>query len=489
MTRAARLAILIGILAFVVRLMGINQPYIGEWSWRQSDVAAIARNYFVGGFQFARPQIDWAGDQLGYVGTEFPILPFVAAICYKFLGVHEWIGRIQAVILFAISLPFLYLIVRKVFGESAAAWALFFYSLAPLGVMASRCFMPDVPSLALSLIGLYFFQRWIESDARTKSTSFILAAVAVSLSILIKLPNTIIGAPLACLAFQCFGVSAFRNFKLWLFGVIALLPAAVWYWHGYQISLKFYPYHFFGAGGVRIVSTSDYWRIARWIFTSTLTPVLFLLSGVGAFVARSNARARLFYWWLGAMIIFFAIVGYGNRHQWYQLPLIPIAAAFGGAACAFVAERIPRRDVKIALAVLVAVGFGLGAFGYVKDFYKLTGASLRTAGLALKEITPSNSLIAAADNGDPTVLYYAERKGWHILEKDGIYYGEPRDGASAIAELDGLRAKGASYFVLTANTSWWLENYPDLRQYLENTATLADASSEFRIYQFNPVSK
>ena len=169
--------------------------------------------------------------------------------------------------------------------------------------------------------------------------------------------------------------------------------------------------------------------------------------------------------------------------------MIPIAAAFGGAACAFVAERIPRRDVKIALAVLVAVGFGLGAFGYVKDFYKLTGASLRTAGLALKEITPSNSLIAAADNGDPTVLYYAERKGWHILEKDGIYYGEPRDGASAIAELDGLRAKGASYFVLTANTSWWLENYPDLRQYLENTATLADASSEFRIYQFNPVSK
>ena len=489
MTRAARLAILIGILAFVVRLIGINEPYTGEWSWRQSDVAAIARNYFVGGFQFARPQIDWAGDQLGYVGTEFPILPFVAAICYKFLGVHEWIGRIQAVILFAISLPFFYLIVRKVFGESAAAWALFFYSFAPLGVMASRCFMPDVPSLALSLVGLYFFQRWIESDARTKSTSFILAAVGVSLSILIKLPNILIGAPLLCLAFQRFKLSAFQRFDLWLFAAIALLPPAVWYWHGYQISLKFYPYHFFGAGGVRIVSTWDYWRIARWIFTSTLTPVLFLLAVVGALVARSNARARLFSGWLGAMVLFFVVVGYGNRHQWYQLALIPIAAAFGGAACAFSAERISSRDVKIALALLVAVGFGLGAFGYAKDFYKPTGASLRTAGLALKEITPSNSLIAAADNGDPTVLYYAERKGWHILEKDGIYYGEPSDGASAIAELDGLRAKGASYFVLTANTSWWLENYPDLRQYLGNTTTLADASSEFRVYQFNPVSK
>src|SRR5437762_11913111 len=76
-------------LAVAVRLIGINQPSIDNWSWRQSDVAAIARNYFQGGFHFARPQIDWAGDQPGYVGTEFPVLPFLAAICYKIVGVHE----------------------------------------------------------------------------------------------------------------------------------------------------------------------------------------------------------------------------------------------------------------------------------------------------------------------------------------------------------------------------------------------------------------
>ena len=497
MTRPTRLAILIGVLAVAVRLIGFNQPYTGEWSWRQSDVAAIARNYFVDGFHFARPQIDWAGDQPGYVGTEFPILPFVAALCYKFFGVHEWIGRVQAVVLFAISLPFFYLIVRKIFGEIAATWALFFYGFAPLGIMAGRCFMPDVPSLALSIIGLYFFQCWIEteSDARTRSKSFVLAAIAISLSILIKLPTVLIGAPLLCLAFQLFRTpplrlgAAFQRFDLWLFAAIALLPATLWYWYGYQISLKFYPYHFFGAGGVRIVSASDYLRIARWIFTSTLTPVLFLLGGVGAFVSRSNARARLFHWWLGAMILFFVIVGYGNRHQWYQLPLIPIEAAFGGAAFAFVAEKISNRVIKIAISALLAIAFGFSAVAYARDFYKPAGTSLRAAGLALKEITPPTSLIAAADNGDPTVLYYAERKGWHVLEKDGIYYGEPTDGASAIAELGQLRGKGATYFVLTANTSWWLENYPDLRQYLESTATLVDASSEFRIYQLNPVSK
>src|ERR1700730_2611038 len=132
MQRATRLAIMMSILAVAARFILIDQPFVDHWSWRQSDVAAIARNYFQRGFHFARPQIDWAGDQPGYVGTEFPILPFSAGLSYKIFGVHEWIGRVQAVVLFAISLPFFFLLVRKNFGEVAATWSLFFYSYAPL---------------------------------------------------------------------------------------------------------------------------------------------------------------------------------------------------------------------------------------------------------------------------------------------------------------------------------------------------------------------
>src|SRR5256885_832535 len=136
MRRTSQVAITISVVAIAVRLIAIDHPFTDTWSWRQSDVATIARNYFQGGFHFARPQIDWAGDQPGYVGTEFPILPFVAAVCYKFLGVHEWIGRAQAVVFFAASLPFFFLFVREIFGETAARWASFFYSFAPLNVFA-----------------------------------------------------------------------------------------------------------------------------------------------------------------------------------------------------------------------------------------------------------------------------------------------------------------------------------------------------------------
>src|SRR5881394_2540712 len=193
MTRTTKLAITLSILAVVLRFILLDQPYIDRWSWRQSDVAAIARNFANNGFPFAYPQIDWAGSAPGYVGTEFPILPFVAAICYKFAGVHEWIGRGQAVIFFAFSLPFFFLLVREIFGSTAAVWATFFFSFAPLNIFAGRSFMPDVPSLSLSIVGLYFFLRYVEHN---ESSSFFVAAIALSLSFLIKITSIVIVAPL-----------------------------------------------------------------------------------------------------------------------------------------------------------------------------------------------------------------------------------------------------------------------------------------------------
>src|SRR5207247_5942546 len=100
----SKVVVLLCILAVAVRLVLINQPYVDYWSWRQSDVAAIARNFFEYGFRFGYPQIDWAGGSGGYVGTEFPILPFLAAIYYTFAGIHTSIDRSHSVLLFFVFL-------------------------------------------------------------------------------------------------------------------------------------------------------------------------------------------------------------------------------------------------------------------------------------------------------------------------------------------------------------------------------------------------
>ena len=253
-----------------------------------------------------------------------------------------------------------------------------------------------------------------------------------------------------------------------LFAAIALLPSAIWYWHAHQIAQQFYPHHFFGAGGIQIESFSWYWHIAQQTFVSSLTPLLSVMALVGLFVPQSRDRrySRLFHWWLAAMIVFIIVVGYGNRHRWYQLPLVPIAAAFAGAACAFVASKISSRVIAVTLSVLLVSSFTTLAFWYVQPFYQSSAAQLRDAGLELKKVTPPDALIVAADMGDPTIFYYAERKGWHFPENDAIYNGTPDDSEQAIENLERLRRRGATHFVFTKNTFWWLQSYPEFVGYL-----------------------
>jgi hypothetical protein len=516
------LLIVLGALA--VRLIRIEQPFVDPWSWRQSDVAAIARNYLENGFHFGRPQIDWAGDTSGYVGTEFPILPFAAAVCYKMMGVQEWIGRMEGVIFFVAALPFFFLLVRRICGEGAAVWATFFYAFAPLSIVASRSFIPDMPSLSLAIAGVWFFLVWTE---KAKRWALFVSALLLSLSFLIKITAAVIAPMLVYLAFvgrrrgfaagkpagldggsesaapwsnggsearrhgesvrrRTWLVVLLARWETWIFAMIVIVPSALWYWHAYQISKTYYPYHFFGGGGFRIMSPLWYWSIAKETVLSSLTPMLSALAVLGAFVSVPAKTKWAFHWWLAAMVAFIFFAGWGNRHQWYQLPLVPIAAAFAGCFCQWTASRLQwhRAVVALVFASLV-VGFGMSSYHATLPFYRPTSVALRNLGLELKEATTPQSLIVAADDGNPTVFYYAHRKGWHFLE-DGLYQGPPVASAPAIADLERLRGRGASHLVFTSNTRWWFTYYPEFAGHVAKTATLVEETPEFTIYKLRP---
>jgi hypothetical protein len=370
--------------------------------------------------------------------------------------------------------------------------------------------MPDVPSLSLGIAGIYFFLRWLEED---RFRWLVLSAAVVALALLIKLPTALIGAPLLCLAvrrgtFSGQGgavskppsedgdleiaapwKSALSRWELWVFGVITLVPSAVWYWHAHRIAEQFYPYHFFGGGGFRIMSASWYWKIAQQTALSSLSLPLFALAIVGLFVAPGGKYARLFHWWLGAMIAFIFFVGWGNRHQWYQLPLVPIAAVLAGCACQWAVPFLPSSRIVRALAsVLLAGWFGISAYQWARPFYRPAAAGLRNLGLELKEATTANALIIAATDGDPTVFYYAHRKGWHFLG-DGVYDGNPLDSAQIIANLEKLRGRGATHLVFYAGTLWWLDYYKEFAERLAASATLVEETPEFTIFKLEPATR
>jgi 4-amino-4-deoxy-L-arabinose transferase-like glycosyltransferase len=360
--------------------------------------------------------------------------------------------------------------------------------------------MPDMPSLSLAIIGLYLFLCWTDND----QLKFLLAAaLVISLSILIKLPSIIIGAPLLYLTVTAVSdrrisfkdssegpraplhLRRLLRWDLWLFAAIALLPSAVWYWHAYEIAQKFYPHHLFGAGGLQLMSGRWYLNIARETIVLSLTPVLVSLAVLYPCTRGSSARAGCFHAWVGAMILFIVIVGYGNRHPWYRLPLAPICAAYAGATCAWIGAGFSDRFKFRATAMVIVLLFAVLVCLSTKELYYGKAANLRLLGMELRRITPENSLVVAADYGDPTVFYYAERRGWHFMEKNGIYNGHPTGSAEAIADLEALKARGATHFVVYSGTVWWLDYYKEFAQHLEKTADVIKTGPQFEIFRLN----
>ena len=141
------------------------------------------------------------------------------------------------------------------------------------------------------------------------------------------------------------------------------------------------------------------------------------------------------------------------------------------------------------ISILLAGSFAVLAYFNVRPLYESSAAQLRDAGLKLKKITARDSLIVAADTGDPTMFYYAERKGWHFLEEDGIYDGNPSNSQQAIVDLERLRRSGATHLVFTTNTFWWLDYYPEFARHLGDTAMLMEATPRFKIYKLTSAVK
>jgi 4-amino-4-deoxy-L-arabinose transferase-like glycosyltransferase len=463
------LGLLMGLVALALstRLIKISQPYVDEWSFKQGTIATIAENFYRNGFNIFYPQINWAGSAPGYVGTEFPLVPFLASLLYIPFGVREWVGRSVSVVFFLVSLPFFYFLVKKISNQRSAVFAAAIYILAPLSIFASRSFMSDMTSLSFSIVALYLFTEWldrIESWPRLSA-----ASLATGLAVLIKAPAIIIGVPLLYLVWKDHGKRFALQPKLWLFAGLSLIFPFAWYLHAYRITLFYPPHQFAGSDGVSLADLPLYVLIVNRLIASSLTPLVAASMLVGIFLPSPAKYGRIFHWWLAAICLFTLLAGWGNRHPWYQLPLVPVAAAFGGRAFDFALQKLraptgPKITEPLVTLILLAA-LSLVSFMYVKPLYDPWARPLRKAGRKIDRIAPRDALAIFVAGGDSSEIYYSRRKGWHAFDESK--WGDPLDSEQAISELEALRSQGARYLVFTRYTEWWLDYYKDFQKYLD----------------------
>src|SRR5690242_5171455 len=109
-------------LGLVLRGVDVWRPMDGtiRESWRESDMAAVARNFAREGMDIRYPRIDWRGTGPGFAEMEFPLSSWLTAVGYRVFGVHEEIGRILSFVFNAAGAVVFALIAVELLSTRAA---------------------------------------------------------------------------------------------------------------------------------------------------------------------------------------------------------------------------------------------------------------------------------------------------------------------------------------------------------------------------------
>lgn len=460
---------LILLLALFLRLYKLDIPLADHHSWRQADTAAVARNYIKEGWNFFLPKIDnmvplntgLPNDQRLFL-VEPPVYNSVVAGVYSVLGINIKWARLVSLIFSLGSIVFLYLIAKFYFGEKTALLSSLFFAILPFNVFYSRVVLPEPMILFLTLGMFYFCLRWLETDSLP---TYVLFVIFSSLSFSQKSFPLFLNLPIFYLVFKKFGFSFLKQWKLYLWLVVAFLPIISW-----RLWISRFPegipsnLWLFNRDNIRFKGAFFYWIFAERIGKLILGywgTALFLLG----LIIKPKKEGWFFHLWLLSLLIFVTVFAAGNvTHDYYQVPLIPILCIFlgkGGSWLLFERHEGISKFLS-AICFFVIIGFSLAFSWYdVRGFYNIQGG-VDLAGVAVDELTPKNSLVITGDSNDATLLYNTNRWGWTA--------GHVSLFSNTEQTIKDLREKGATVYVTTKLDrssqfgKYMLKNYPILKE-------------------------
>jgi 4-amino-4-deoxy-L-arabinose transferase-like glycosyltransferase len=346
-----------------VRALTVMRP-IDRASWRECDIAGISRNYFREGMNLFYPRIDWRGNGPGFAEMEFPIYPWTIAWCYRLLGEHELIGRWLSYGFSLSALGIFFRLARRLLPASGALAACLFFSLSRIPVAIANSLQPDGLMFLCILAAVSSFLLWSETGAwKHYATATLFTAAAI----LAKAPAAHIGLLYAFILLHKQGLKWLGDWRLWLFAVLTLMPAALWYvhanrfWRIYGNSLGVSnEYHWAGWDLVTTpyfllgIVKQEWWRV----FTAPGAVV----AAAGVWFRWKQREVTFSLLWLAAAGIYYLVAARTTAESWasyYHVASVPPAALLFGAGAAAVFRSWKREFTPSAVlacsAVLVAL--------------------------------------------------------------------------------------------------------------------------------------
>ncbi len=409
------------LLALGLRLYRIDAPLTDHHYWRQVDTAAMARNFAQESADILHPMLDWQGPR-GYAEVEFQLYPWLVAVLYRIVGVHEAWGRLVSVAFSIASLWLIYDLARRALGGRAAPGALAMAAAAPLAVFFGRSFQPESAMACFSLLAIYGAWRYSEPG---RARWLWIAAVATALAILLKLTSLYLGLPLLALALRRDGARFLLRPRWWAFALIALVPAALWYPWAHALGKQ-------SGAGFSILTTSgthelfplSLYRTAHFWLTLGRRWSVDCLALAGAPLALLGAwglrRARIgWLWaWLGAFLCYQFGAALGHvTHDYYSLPLVyPLALCYGAGWTRISTRLSPRLHAGACLAsAALLAAISMAWMHRTDDPWYGELYALRPECKELARVAPPRALLAVNDDLEhiPEPFYFSHHKGWH----------------------------------------------------------------------------
>ena len=174
------------IVVLVIVFLGtlFHYRYINEFptyihAWSQSDHYALSIGFVNNGLNFFKPQTFIMNRQLDdgrnvptdnvITAVDFPLHDYLPAVAMKIIGsTAPYIFRVYILLYSFIGLWFLYKLVYEYSNDHLKSlFIVIFTATSPVFVYYQGGFIPSIPSISNSIMGIYFYLCYLRQNSKT----------------------------------------------------------------------------------------------------------------------------------------------------------------------------------------------------------------------------------------------------------------------------------------------------------------------------------
>lgn len=133
-------------------------------TWRQTDSATQAQNYYYNGFDFFNPQVNNLNISDGKAASEFPIFYFLVALGWKIFGMHEFVFHAVWLLVSLFGVYHLFRLCSERMNTLQAFLVSFFIFTSPTYLFYFLNYIPDPLAFAFVWPALRFTVNGYEAE-------------------------------------------------------------------------------------------------------------------------------------------------------------------------------------------------------------------------------------------------------------------------------------------------------------------------------------